>query len=94
MVVGDTLKLDPVPTEVPPHEPLYHFQLPPAPNLPPLILNVLLWPTHIVEVPLMLVAGTEVSLMVIVVLTQLLVLQPPTALTKIVCVPIPKAAVV
>jgi hypothetical protein len=43
---------------------LYHFQLPPAPNEPPLNVNVLLWPRQIVVVPLMLVAGTELSLTV------------------------------
>ena len=80
-VAGLTERLVPVPAKVPPHELVYHFQLAPAPNLPPLTLSVLLWPAHMVEVPLMLVAGTDVSLMVTVLLTQLLLLQPPTAFT-------------
>ena len=63
---GVTVSVVPVAIEVPPHEPLYHFQLPPVPNEPPLNVNVLLWPLHIVVVPLMLVAGTELSLTVIV----------------------------
>jgi hypothetical protein len=45
------------------------------------MLSVLLWPKQIVDVPLMLEAGTDVSLMVMVLLTHLLVLQPPTAVT-------------
>ena len=42
----------------------------------------------------MLVAGTEVSLMVMVLLTQLVVLQPFIPLTYMVWVPTPSAAVV
>jgi hypothetical protein len=80
--------------EEPPQLPKYHFQLPPAPNLPPLKVSVLLWPRQIVDVPLMLVAGTDVSLMVMVLLTQLVTLQPFKPLIYIVCVPTPKAAVV
>jgi hypothetical protein len=45
------------------------------------MLSVLLWPKQIVDVPLMLEAGTDVSLMVMVLLTHLLVLQPPIAIT-------------
>jgi hypothetical protein len=61
---GVTVSVVPVAIEVPPQLPLYHFQLPPVPNEPPLNVNVLLWPLHIVVVPLMLVAGTELSLTV------------------------------
>jgi hypothetical protein len=67
--------------DVPPQPPSYHFQLPPAPSLPPLKVSVLLWPKQIVDVPLMLEAGTDVSLMVMVLLTQLVVLQPFKPLT-------------
>ena len=80
VVLGVTLRLVPVPAEVPPHEPLYHFQLPPVPRLPPDMLSVLLWPLQIVVVPLMLFVGTEVSLTVIVTLWQAVVLQVPSAL--------------
>ena len=81
VVLGVTLRLVPVPAEVPPHEPLYHFQLPPVPSEPPDILSVLLWPLQIVEVPLMLLAGTEVSLTVSVTVLQIVLLQVPSART-------------
>ena len=77
---GDTDNVLPVPTDVPPQEPLYHFQLAPVPKLPPLRLKVVLWPLQIVVVPLMLFVGTEVSLTVIVTLWQAVVLQVPSAL--------------
>ena len=71
----------PVANEVPPHEPLYHFQVAPVPRLPPLNVNVLLWPLQIVVVPLMLLAGTEVSLTVTVNDWQVVLLQLPSART-------------
>ncbi len=62
MAVGLTDKLLPVVTSVPPQLPLYHFQLPPVPNVPPFTLSVVLWPSQIVdELALALVAGTDVS---------------------------------
>jgi hypothetical protein len=70
-----------VANEVPPHEPLYHFQVAPVPRLPPLNVNVLLWPLQIVVVPLMLLAGTEVSLTVTVNDWHVVVLQLPSART-------------
>ncbi len=41
-VAGLTERLVPVPAKVPPHELVYHFQLAPAPNLPPLKVSELL----------------------------------------------------
>jgi len=61
VVAGATVTLLPVPTAVPPQLPLYHFQLEPIPRLPPLTLNVVFLPKQIVVVPLIEVAGTEVS---------------------------------
>ena len=58
---GATVTVLPVPTDVPPQLPLYHFQLAPIPRLPPLTLNVVFLPKQIVVVPLIEVAGTEVS---------------------------------
>ena len=52
---------EPVLIAVPPQLPLYHFQLAPVPKMPPLKLNVVLQPRQIVVVPLIDVAGTEVS---------------------------------
>ena len=60
-VVPVILSDDPVLIAVPPQLPLYHFQLAPVPRLPPLTLNVVLPPRQIVVVPLIEVAGTEVS---------------------------------
>jgi hypothetical protein len=79
--VGLTVRLVPVPTEVPPQLPSYHFQLAPAPNLPPEKVSVLLCPKQMVLVPEILFAGTDVSLIVKVKLTQLVVLHPFKPLT-------------
>ena len=37
----------PVPTSVPPHDPLYQFHVAPAPNEPPLTVSVVVLPAHI-----------------------------------------------
>ena len=71
----------PVATEVPLQLPKYHFQLALVPRLPPFKLKVELWPLQIVEVPLMLLAGTEVSLTVSVTVLQIVLLQVPSART-------------
>ena len=78
---GVTVSVVPVAIEVPPHEPLYHFQLPPVPKEPPLSDNVLLWPRQIVEVPLMLLAGTELSRTVKVIVLHTVLLHVPSART-------------
>ena len=78
-MLGVTLRLVPVPAEVPPHEPLYHFQLPPVPSEPPDMLSVLLWPLQIVVVPLMLFVGTDVSFTVMLYDLQAVLLQVPSA---------------
>lgn len=72
----------PVPTEVPPQEPSYHLQLPPVPKLPPVRVSVELWPLQMVDVPIIEVAGVEVSLTVMLMLLQTVVLQVPSARTK------------
>ena len=51
----------PVPAAVPPQFPLYHLQLAPAPRVPPTTASVVLLPRQIVVVPLIEVAGTDVS---------------------------------
>jgi hypothetical protein len=78
---GLTEMLLPVPMGVPEHEPLNHFQLAPLPNVPPLTLNVVLLPLQIVVVPVMLLAGTEVSLTVTNWLLHTEFLQVPSART-------------
>jgi hypothetical protein len=81
-VFGVTLRLDPVPAEVPPQFDVYHFQLPPVPNDPPFLDNVVLWPLQIVvDDAVAEVAGTDVSFTVKVKLRHAVVLQVPSALT-------------
>jgi hypothetical protein len=79
---GATVMLLPVPTDVPPQLPLYHFQLAPLPRLPPLTLRFVFLPRQIVVVPVIEEAGTEVSRTFTVMLRQRVLLQVPSALTK------------
>jgi hypothetical protein len=83
---GLTEMLLPVPIEVPPQVPLYHFQLAALPRYPPFTLNVVEEPLHTVEVPVIEVAGLEVSRTVTTTLLQGEFLQVPSARTKYVVV--------
>ena len=56
MVVGLTTRLLPVPTDVPPHDPLYQAIIAPVPIVPPLSVRVTLEPVQIV-VELVIVVG-------------------------------------
>lgn len=49
MVVGETVMLVPIPMQVPPQLPLYHFQAAPVPNEPPLMVSVTELPNTMVE---------------------------------------------
>ena len=82
VAAGATVTLLPVPTDVPPQLPLYHFQLAPAPKLPPLTLSVVFLPRQIVVVPVIEVAGIDVSRTFRVCDTHFVVLQPLSALRK------------
>jgi hypothetical protein len=65
VLVGFTVRLLPVPTEVPAQLPLYHFHVAALPKVPPITDKVEDCPWHIVElVPLTDVAGAELSLTV------------------------------
>ena len=67
---------------VPVQLPLYHSQVAPVPNEPPLLERIVLWPRQIVvDVAVADVAGTDVSRTVSVKLRQTVVLQVPSALT-------------
>ena len=81
-VVPEITKDEPVLNAEPPQLPLYHFQLAPVPRLPPITLSVVLPPRQIVVVPLIEVAGTEVSCTVTVMLLHIVLLQVPSARTK------------
>jgi hypothetical protein len=87
--------LEPVPAEATPQEVVYHFQLPFEPVCPPLTDKVELSPTQMVEGDAETVEGAiPVSFTVMVLETQTVLLHPLIALRYMVCVPVPKAAVV
>jgi hypothetical protein len=68
--------LDPVPTSVPPHDPLYHFQEAPVPNDPTDTLNV----TEVPEATLIdeAFAADAATLFLLMVRFKYCVLQPFT----------------
>ena len=82
MVIGFTVTLVPVPTLVPPQLPLYHFQLPPVPNVPPFTLNTDGRPPHMVVTDAVTaLTGVDVSLTVTLMLLHTVLLQVPSAFT-------------
>ena len=82
VTVGEDVIAAPFPSVVPPHKPEYHIQPAPLPKLPPETLMVVDEPLQIVpDEAVAKVAGTELSLTVISLLTQLVVLQTFSALT-------------
>jgi hypothetical protein len=82
VAVGDTVMLAPVPADVPPHDDVYHLQLAPVPKLPPFTESVVFLPRQIVLVPVIEIAGAEVSCNVTEIERQMVLLQVPSALTK------------
>ena len=79
---------EPVPAHVTPQHPVYHTRLDPVPAVPPDALNVVGWPTQIVELlALTFVGAVELVFTVTVTLAQPVgVPQPPSRLTKYVVV--------
>jgi hypothetical protein len=61
VIVGVTVIEVPLPIAVPPQLPVNHLQTAPVPRLPPLTESVVFLPRQIVLVPLIEVAGTDVS---------------------------------
>ena len=80
MTVG--LKIGDIPEVmyVPPHEPVYQFQIAPVPKLPPFNPNVVLFPGQIGVTPKAAVAGEELEFKVTVVFTHEVELHAPIAL--------------
>ena len=80
---GVTEILDPVPTNVPPHEPEYQFQLAPVPRDPPVTTRVVAvpWQTESCVAPA-LVAAVEGVFITTVTASQVVVLHCPSARTK------------
>lgn len=77
MVVGETVILLPVPAEVPPQEPVNHCAVAPVPALPPVNVNVVLFPLQMVVVPVMPVGATDNVFTVTVTVPQVVVLHVP-----------------
>ena len=80
--VGETVMLVPLPADVPPHEPLYHWNEAPVPRLPPDNVSVDELPLGMsagdADAP---VGGIDCVLAVTVVLTQPVMLAVPSART-------------
>ena len=76
-IAGETVILFPVPTAVPPHEPENHWAVAPTPGDPPLRVNVVESPAHMLVVPVMLVGATEFASTVTVVEAHVVVLHVP-----------------
>ncbi len=83
MVPGETETEVPEPTNVPPHEPLYHCHDAPEPREPTFTVNVEGLPEHIVVgVADADVGAVEFEFTDTVTLTQAVVLHVPSARTK------------
>ena len=79
---GLTTSVLPLPAAVPPQLPVYHCQLAPVPRLPPVTVNVALFPEQSVVVVLPILVGAELSeFTVMAVLTQPVLPQAPSART-------------
>ena len=77
MADGEIVIEDPLPAEVPPHEPVNHCAVAPVPALPPDTVNVVLLPLQMVVTPVAPVGATDKVFTVTVTLAQVVVLQVP-----------------
>ena len=78
---GETERETPLPTGAPPHEPLYHCHEPPVPREPPVTVRVVASPVQIIEGEAEAEVGAIDKLFTVtVVVTQIVVLQVPSAL--------------
>ena len=71
----------PVPATVPPHDPVNHCVMAPAPLNPPATVSVVLSPLHTVVLPVAPVGAIDKALTVTVTVAQVVVLQVPLYLT-------------
>ena len=77
------MKVAPVPTILPAHEPVCQVHTAPAPRIPPVKLSVALAPKQIDDEDVFTCVGAvDEVLKTIEILTQEVVLQSPSALTK------------
>ena len=81
MADGITTEAFPETRYIPPHEPVYQYQLAPVPEFPPLRLKVDEFPAHIGDMLFAEIGAMDKVLVIIVVLTQFVVLHRPSALT-------------
>jgi hypothetical protein len=82
-VVGLTDKELPLPTAVPPQDPLYHWKLAPVPREPPVTDKVVLLPEQIVVAVAAALAGAVDNVLTVMVTeAQAVLLQVPSARTK------------
>jgi hypothetical protein len=78
VLVGETVMLEPVPTNVPPQVPRYHFQTAPVPNEPPFTVSVTEAPVVILN-PGFAVINVAATLGVLMVSVSVTVLSHPAA---------------
>ena len=81
-MVGLNTGDDPEATSVVPHEPVYQSQLAAVPKNPPVTPRVVALPKQIGVVPIADVAGWDKVFTITVVVTHVVVLHVPSALTK------------
>jgi hypothetical protein len=82
VTVGLTVIEEPVPIEVPPHDPVYHFQTEPLASLPPFTLSKMLFPEQIESLTAEIdIAGSDVSLTIIRLETHAVIFMEPSART-------------
>ena len=82
LILGATIMLLPVPTGLPPHEPVNHSAVAPVSAKPPDTVKVVLLPKQIAVTPKILRGATERVLTVINCEAQAVTLQVPLYLTK------------
>jgi hypothetical protein len=79
VLVGETVMLEPVPTNVPPQLPRYHFQTAPVPSEPPFTVSTTDAPV-VMEKPGFAVIDVATTLGVLMVSVKVTVLSQPAAL--------------
>lgn len=82
VTVGETVIEAPLPSSVPPHDPLYQTQSAPVPSIPPDMKSVVGLPEHTDKgVAVADVAAVELVFTVTVTLAHVVLLHAPSALT-------------
>jgi hypothetical protein len=82
LLAGETVTLLPVPTDVPPQEPEYHWAVAPVPAVPPAMNSTVEPPAQMGPPPLKSIGAKESVFTVTNCEAQVVVLQVPLYLTK------------